>query len=136
MTAAAAMARVLRDVAPACRSSSCRKALMNGVVGFNIHRGCLALAERPTPQPLEPADLARCRRLLVVEGVNNPDNVGGLFRTAAALGAGAGRCSVPSCGDPLYRKAIRTSMAAVLSLPWSAGDVARALDAVRAAGLT
>ena len=53
-------------------------------------------------------------RVLVLEGVNNPDNVGGLFRSAAAFGVELVVLG-PSCGDPLYRKAIRTSMAATLS---------------------
>ena len=80
-------------------------------------------------------DLAAATHLLVLEGVNNPDNVGGLFRNAAALGASAVVLG-PHCGDPLYRKAIRTSMAAVLTLPWvQAGGWPGALTRIRAAGL-
>ncbi len=109
---------------------------MNAVVGFNIHRGCLALAERPVPATLASLDLTRVDRLLVVEGVNNPDNVGGLFRNAAALGCAAVVLG-PACGDPLYRKAIRTSMAAVLTLPWvEAGAWPDALTRIREAGMT
>ena len=55
--------------------------------------------------------------MLVLEGVNNPDNVGGLFRSAAAFGVELVVLG-PDCGDPLYRKAIRTSMAATLSVPF------------------
>jgi tRNA G18 (ribose-2'-O)-methylase SpoU len=110
-------------------------AVMNGVVGFNIHRGCLALAERPAMRPLAPEDLATATRILVLEGVNNPDNVGGLFRAGAALGASLVVLG-PDCGDPLYRKAIRTSMGASLNLPWrSAVRWPEALAAVRRAGL-
>ena len=111
-------------------------AVMNGVVGFNIHRGCLALAERPAMLPLAPADLDTATRILVLEGVNNPDNVGGLFRAGAALGASLVVLG-PDCGDPLYRKAIRTSMGATLSLPWrSAARWPEALADVRRAGLS
>jgi len=112
------------------------QALMNAVVGFNIHRGCLALATRPASRPWPPPDVAAWRRALVLEGVTNPDNVGGLFRAAAALGAG-GVVLGPHCGDPLYRKAIRTSMAATLSLPFvTAPHWPGALDDMRRAGLT
>lgn len=110
--------------------------VMREVVGFNMHRGCLAIAERPAVLELEPADLRWASRVLVLEGVNNPDNVGGLFRAGAALGADLVVLG-SDCGDPLYRKAIRTSMAATLSLPWwLTARWPDALDDVRAAGLT
>ena len=92
------------------------QALMNDIAGFNIHRGCLALAHRP-PSLGWPVSLRS--RVLVMEGVSNPDNVGGLFRTAAAFGVDVVVLG-PSCGDPLYRKAIRTSMAATLVVPFVA----------------
>ncbi len=111
------------------------QAVMNDVVGFNIHRGCLALAARPVPLSLDALPWASFDRVIVAEGVNNPDNVGGLFRNATALGAEAILLG-PGCGDPLYRKAIRTSMGACLGLPWTAtDDWPGALDRLRAAGL-
>lgn len=93
------------------------QALMNGIAGFNIHRGCLALARRPEPATLDRIAAGPLSRVLVMEGVNNPDNVGGLFRTAAAFGVELVILG-PNCGDPLYRKAIRTSMAATLVVPF------------------
>jgi tRNA G18 (ribose-2'-O)-methylase SpoU len=88
---------------------------MNGLVGFNIHRGCLALAERPTIPSLADVDTSALRRIVILEGVNNPDNVGGLFRNAAAFDVDLVVLG-PRCGDPFYRKAIRTSMGATLSV--------------------
>jgi len=93
------------------------QALMNAIAGFNIHRGCLALAHRPTPATLDRIAAGPLSRVLVMEGVNNPDNVGGLFRSAAAFGVELVVLG-PNCGDPLYRKAIRTSMAASLVVPF------------------
>jgi tRNA G18 (ribose-2'-O)-methylase SpoU len=98
-------------------------ALLTGITGYDFHRGCLALAARPPA--LEPADLAGCRRLLALEGVANPDNVGGLFRTAAALGVD-GVLLNPTSGDPWYRKAIRTSMGAALRIPFARAEDWRA----------
>ena len=95
------------------------QALMNEIAGFNIHRGCLALAHRAPVSGLPDLDrisTGPLSRVLVMEGVSNPDNVGGLFRTAAAFGVDLVVLG-PSCGDPLYRKAIRTSMAATLVVP-------------------
>ena len=89
------------------------QAVLNDVTGFTFHRGCLAIVERPAPGALSLAGMA-C--LLVMERIGNPDNVGGLFRTGAAFGVDAILLS-PGCADPFYRKAIRTSMGAVLSLP-------------------
>jgi tRNA G18 (ribose-2'-O)-methylase SpoU len=105
------------------------------LTGYNIHRGCLALAERPAPRPLSGL-LAAARRVLVLEAIANADNVGGAFRNAAAFGADAVVLS-PTCCDPLYRKAIRTSMAATLRVPFArADDWPSALGALRAHGFT
>jgi tRNA G18 (ribose-2'-O)-methylase SpoU len=111
------------------------QATMNGIAGFNMHRGCLALAHRPVATMLDRLPLARATRVVVMEGVNNPDNVGGIFRSAAAFGADAVVLG-PACSDPLYRKSIRTSMAATLAVPFaSAGPWPQALDVLRANGL-
>jgi tRNA G18 (ribose-2'-O)-methylase SpoU len=91
--------------------------LMNGLAGFNIHRGCLALVRRPATATLDRVAAGPLSRILVLEGVNNPDNVGGLFRSAAAFGIDLVVLG-PDSGDPLYRKAIRTSMGATLSVPF------------------
>ncbi len=95
-------------------------AWMEGLTGFNMHRGCLAVGERGTPHAWR--DVARgARRLLVLEGVGNPDNVGGLFRTARAFGVDAVLIG-PGTGDPLYRKAIRVSCGAALVRAVRRGD--------------
>ncbi|MBY0495920.1 MAG: RNA methyltransferase [Cyanobacteria bacterium] len=93
------------------------QALMNGLAGFNIHRGCLALVRRPPTPTLDRIAAGPLSRVLVLEGVNNPDNVGGLFRSAAAFGIELVVLG-PNSGDPLYRKSIRTSMGSTLSVPF------------------
>jgi len=95
----------------------CRAGDFPAITGFDIHRGCLALVERPPERAFEPL-VAAARRIVVLEGVANADNVGGVFRNAAAFGADAILLSPTSC-DPLYRKAIRTSMAATLRVPFA-----------------
>lgn len=85
------------------------------ITGFNFHRGCLALARRPDVALALDA-FAAARLLIGLESVGNPDNIGGLFRVAAAFGAG-GVLLDPASGDPFYRKAIRTSMGASLRVP-------------------
>jgi tRNA G18 (ribose-2'-O)-methylase SpoU len=87
------------------------------VTGFNIHRGCLALVERRPAQPAEIL-LREARTVVALEAVTNADNVGGVFRNAAAFEVGAILLS-PTCCDPLYRKAVRTSMAAALQVPFA-----------------
>ena len=97
----------------------CPTATMAAITGYNIHRGCLALVERPVP--LSPAAVADgVRTIVALEDVANADNVGGVFRNAAAFGAAA--VLNARCCDPLYRKAVRTSMGAVLSVPWARID--------------
>jgi tRNA G18 (ribose-2'-O)-methylase SpoU len=95
------------------------QAVMNEITGFNIHRGCLAIGERPAPRDWRA--LARGTRLVVVERVGDAANVGALFRNAAAFGAAAVLLG-PACADPLYRKAIRTSMGAALVVPFATLD--------------
>jgi tRNA G18 (ribose-2'-O)-methylase SpoU len=74
--------------------------------------------------------------VVVLEGVTNADNVGGVFRNAAAFAADAVLLS-PTCCDPLYRKAIRTSMGATLRLPYARLDEwPHGLDALRDRGFT
>lgn len=91
------------------------------VTGFNIHRGCLALVDRPPSRDWRRVAGGAARTLIVLEDVANPDNIGAVFRHARALGADGvlinGRCS-----NPLYRKAIRTSMGAVLDVPFAVVD--------------
>ena len=93
------------------------QAVMTSVTGFNIHRGCLAIGERGTPPDWRTL-AATARRLIVLERVANTDNVGAIFRNAAAFGVDAVLLG-PDCADPLYRKAIRTSMAAALTIPFA-----------------
>ena len=91
--------------------------LMNAVVGFNIHRGCLAIGERPAPVSWE--EVARgAQRLVALERVGDADNVGATFRAAAAFAAD-GLLLDEHCADPLYRKAVRTSMGAALEVPFA-----------------
>jgi tRNA G18 (ribose-2'-O)-methylase SpoU len=103
------------------------------ITGFHMHRGCVALVERPPQRDIRGV-LAGARLLLVLEAIANPDNVGGMFRNAAAFGAD-GVLLDPTTGDPLYRKAIRTSMGAVLRVPFARSEWSEALPIVRAAGL-
>jgi tRNA G18 (ribose-2'-O)-methylase SpoU len=110
-----------------------------GITGYDVHRGCLALVERPAPLSLD-ALLLHAEVIVALEGVTNADNVGGVFRNAAAFGADAVLLDAASC-DPLYRKAIRTSMAASLRVPFArladrASEWLSALAALRARGFT
>ena len=89
---------------------------MQALTGFDFHRGCLALAWRPDAG-IALEELVKATRVLAIEGVGNPDNIGGLFRSALALGVAAVMLDA-AAADPLYRKAIRTSMGATLRVPY------------------
>jgi 4,5-dihydroxyphthalate decarboxylase len=99
--------------------------VMDRVVGFPIHRGVLAIGRRG-PEPSHGELLSGMARKGVVVGligVSNHDNVGGIFRNAAAFGADAVLLDATSC-DPLYRKAIRVSTGASLKVPFARGGSA------------
>ena len=116
------------------------QAVMNSVAGFNFHRGCLAIGLRPPARDwrdivAEAArrDSATVPRLVVLERVGNVDNIGAIFRNAAAFGVD-GVLLQADCADPLYRKAIRTSMAASLKMPYAVVPWPDALSELGEAG--
>ena len=104
------------------------------VVGFDFHRGMLAVCRRPTPSTV--SHLASLRSLVVVEGVSDHENLGAILRAAAGLGID-GVLLDPTTADPWYRRSVRVSMGTVVDLPiarsrqWP-GDLGR----LSAAGMT
>jgi tRNA G18 (ribose-2'-O)-methylase SpoU len=108
--------------------------LLEKVVGYNLHRGCIALARRGAERSLVEI-LNRQPRLLVgLEQVANPENVGNVFRNAMAFGADAVLLS-RDCADPLYRKAVRVSMGGTLLTPFAYLDSwSDAIEKLRVAG--
>lgn len=108
---------------------------MNRLVGFDIHRGVLAAGRRsPDPTIKDLLDGATC--IVALEGLSNHDNVGSMFRLAAALGREHPRVLLdPTCCDPLYRKAIRVSMGHALRVPFArTASLPNAIHAAHAAG--
>ncbi|MGS0685323.1 TrmH family RNA methyltransferase [Nakamurella sp. GG22] len=91
--------------------------LMADVVGFHLNRGVLATADR-VPFPPAAELIAGARSLAVLEGVGDHENLGALFRNAAALGVGAVLLA-DGCSDPLYRRSVRVSMGTVLGVPFA-----------------
>ncbi|HVZ73952.1 MAG TPA: RNA methyltransferase [Polyangia bacterium] len=105
-------------------------AVLDTIVGFHVHRGCLAVGKRPSTADLP----AGARRLVVLEDLVDVDNLGAIARNAAAFGVDALVLS-PRCADPFYRKAIRVALGGIFALPvvrlsrWPEG-----LDDLRARG--
>jgi len=89
--------------------------LIAEIVGFDLHRGAIAVADRPAPTPLDEA-LVGARRLVLVEGVNDGENLGAIGRSARGLGADA-LVLDGTCADPYYRRSVRVSMGELLHLP-------------------
>ncbi len=115
-------ARKLEDILPALDVPVhvASQAVMDAVVGFHIHRGILALVEPPPaldPQVLL-AGLPDDAVVVGLAGISNHDNMGGIFRNAAAFGAAAVLLD-GGCCDPHYRKAIRVSVGASLIVPFA-----------------
>lgn len=98
------------------------QAVMDAIAGYHIHRGILAVGLKGAA--VEPEQLLAAlpprALVLVLVGLANHDNVGAIFRNAAAFGADAVLLDAASC-DPLYRKSIRVSVGAALKVPFAAG---------------
>jgi tRNA G18 (ribose-2'-O)-methylase SpoU len=93
------------------------KWVLSAVVGFRVTRGVLAAANRaPAADPALLA--ATAKRIAVLEGLNDFENLGSLFRNAAAFGIDAVLLD-PRCADPLYRRSVRVSMGHVLRVPFA-----------------
>lgn len=108
--------------------------VMDQVIGFHLNRGVLAVADRAAPMPWE--RLLAGRVLLAMEGVNDHENIGSLFRNAAAFGVD-GVIVGPGCPDPLYRRSVRVSMGHVLHVPFTTvDDLAAAAASLHEAGFT
>ena len=107
--------------------------LLEQLTGYLLHRGLTASMHRPALATLE-ALLADARRIVILENVADPTNVGAIFRSVAGIGADAVLVT-PRCSDPLYRRAIRVSMGTVLQVPWTrVGDWVSAREALVASG--
>src|ERR1700722_14217770 len=102
--------------------------ILRRVVGFDLHRGAVASGDR---WPLPPAGslVDGARRIAVVQKLGDHENLGGVFRNAAAFGIDAVLLDA-ECADPLYRRCVRVSIGHVLTVPWtridSLADVGRA----------
>ena len=91
--------------------------VLTQLTGFQLTRGALCAMRRPR-LPTVAEVCAQARRVVVLENVMNPTNIGAIFRSAAALGMDAVLLT-PSCSNPLYRRAIRVSMGTVFQIPWT-----------------
>src|SRR3954463_2803310 len=111
-----------RDLAPGVPAYEADKWVLSDVIGFRLTRGVLASADRRPPVDvaalLAGPDPAAPRRLAVLEGLNDAENLGSIARSAVALGVD-GLLLDPRCADPLYRRSVRVSMGHVLALPFN-----------------
>ena len=112
--------------------------VLTQLTGFQLTRGVLC-AMRRLPLPRAEDLLQNAHRVVVMEDVMNPTNVGAIFRSAAALGMDAVLLT-PASSDPLYRRAVRVSMGTVFQIPWTfLGEAVadwpdRGMELLRAAG--
>lgn len=91
---------------------------MSTLVGFSVHRGYFACVPRPLRRTIASLNLSSASLICVLETISDVSNIGALFRSAAAFGVD-GIILNASCADPYNRRSVRTSMGAVLSLPWA-----------------
>ena len=91
--------------------------VLTKLTGFQLTRGMLCAMRRPAPKTVEEV-LCGVKRVAVLESIQNPTNVGAIFRSAAALGMDAVLLT-PGCSNPLYRRSARVSMGTVFQIPWT-----------------
>ena len=94
--------------------------VLTQLTGYQLTRGLLCAMRRPK-LPTAEEILSQARRVAVLEDVQNPTNVGAIFRSAAALGMDAVLLT-PACSNPLYRRSCRVSMGTVFQVPWTYMD--------------
>jgi tRNA G18 (ribose-2'-O)-methylase SpoU len=124
----AGLADLLAEFAPEVPVYVADAGVLDAIAGFHLHRGVLALGRRAAvPSARQLLDTCSEPALVIVAcGISNHDNIGSIFRNAAAFGAQAVLLDETSC-DPLYRKALRVSVGAVLSVPYARGGSALSL---------
>ena len=91
--------------------------VLTQLTGFKLTRGVLCAMRRKPERTMEEV-CAGARRIAVLEDIQNPTNLGAVFRSAAALGM-EGVLLTPACTDPLYRRCVRVSMGTVFQVPWA-----------------
>ena len=91
--------------------------VLTKLTGYQLTRGLLCAMRRPQLPKAEDI-LKNVRRVAVLENIQNPTNVGAIFRSAAALGMEAVLLT-PDCSNPLYRRSCRVSMGTVFQVPWT-----------------
>ena len=91
--------------------------VLEQLTGYKLTRGVLCAMRRPPLKSVEDV-LNGATRIVILENVMNPTNVGAIFRSAAALGMDAVLLT-PGCSDPLYRRSARVSMGTVFQIPWT-----------------
>ena len=91
--------------------------LLCNLTGYHLTRGVLCAMRRPQLPTMEEI-CATAKRIVILENVQNPTNVGAIFRSAAALGMDAVLLT-PGCSNPLYRRSARVSMGTVFQIPWT-----------------
>jgi tRNA G18 (ribose-2'-O)-methylase SpoU len=123
-----ALGDTLNLLSPEVPVYTANRAVMDAIVGFPIHRGILAIAHRAPLLQVEDLLSQMPEKALAVGliGLANHDNVGGIFRNAAAFGAGAVLLDQETC-DPLYRKAVRVSVGGALVVPFARAASAEAM---------
>jgi tRNA G18 (ribose-2'-O)-methylase SpoU len=116
----AGLAGTLGMAPPSLPVYAASQRVMDEIAGFHVHRGILAIGLRRRPEAADEllATLPARPLVLVLVGISNHDNVGAIFRNAAAFGANAVLLD-QTCCDPLYRKAIRVSVGATLKVPFA-----------------
>ena len=94
--------------------------ILTQLTGFQLTRGMLCAMRRPQLRTVEEV-VSKAKRVAVLENIQNPTNVGAIFRSAAALGMDAVLLT-PACSNPLYRRSARVSMGTVFQIPWTYMD--------------
>ncbi|HAW95804.1 MAG: hypothetical protein CMJ33_04975 [Phycisphaerae bacterium] len=116
------MARMIADSnSPETPLFVADESIIESITGFNMHRGILASGNRGPVEDRPLEDILpgpeKDATLLLCDGISNIDNIGMMFRNAAAFGVDAVILS-PECHDPLYRKSLRVSIGHALRVPW------------------